>query len=165
MQQDAQIYTGRSYSTDVCHEIIVQTAVDTSYIFGNESHNYWTSRLFAKRNNTTRCTLNARVKRRSNDAGHRDWLGRSFPVRSFSSHSTAIIPFHRRTFHFMAFDGTSTLRGSTATATRRDARKERKRKMKKKKTGKKTKKKIAGNWELNPDVNHSCSRGQARSGH
>lgn len=36
----------------------------------------------------------------------------------------------------------------------------------KKKTGKKKqKKKIAGNWELNPDVNHSCSRGQARSGH
>lgn len=56
--------------------------------------------------NTTirRCSLNAHVKRRSNDGASR--LARLFiPARSFSPHSIAIIRFHRRTFHFMAFDG------------------------------------------------------------
>lgn len=52
--------------------------------------------------------LTRRVKRRSLTIEHRDRPDRSF-LRSFvfTSLHRAIILFHRRTFHFMAFDGTS----------------------------------------------------------
>lgn len=80
------------------------------------------------------------------------------PARSFSPHPITIIRFHRRTFHFMAFDGTSTRNASSidggGDATGQKGGSEIKKK-----------KRIAGNWELNPDVNLSCSRGQARSDH
>lgn len=103
-----------------------------------------------------RCTLNIRVKRRSNDGASR--LARLFiPARSFSPHSIAIIRFHRRTFHFMAFDGIDAKRFVDRRRRRRNGTERRKENKKKKR--------IAGNWELNPDVNLSCSRGQARSGH
>jgi hypothetical protein len=61
---------------------------------------------------------------------------------------------HRRERNASSIDGDDS--GGT------ERRKEKNKKNKKRKGGKTD---SAGNWELNVDVNRSCTRGQARSGY